>query len=63
MTLFWDVKFGNNIRKKTIEDMHNSVSLDIFLPFSIRLIFSPFKGLFVKRGIIVFHKVLLSVRF
>ena len=26
--------------------LHNSVSLEIFLPLSKRLIFSPFKGLF-----------------
>ena len=51
------------LEKKPLKISHNSVSLEIFLPFSIRLIFSPFKGLFVKRGIIVFQKVLLSVTF
>ena len=49
------------LEKKPLKISHNSVSLEIFLPFSIRLIFPPFKGLFVKRGIIVFQTVFLSV--
>ena len=48
---------------KPLKILHNSESLEIVLPFSIRLTFSPFKGLFVKKGIIVFQKVLLSVTF
>ena len=51
------------LEKKPLKILHNSISLEIFLPFSVRLIFSPFKGLFVKRGITVFQKVLLSVTF
>ena len=51
------------LEKKPLKISHNSPSLEIFLPFSIRLTFSIFKGLFVKRGIIVFQKVLLSVTF
>ena len=58
---FRDVKFGNNGKEKALKKLHNLVSLEIFLQFSVRLISSPFKGLFVKRSIIVFQKVLLSV--
>ena len=51
------------LKKEPLKISHNSVSLEMFLPFSVRLVFSPFKGLFVKRCIIVFQKVLLSVTF
>ena len=51
------------LEKKPLKMLHNSESLEIVLPFSVRLIFSPFKGLFVKKGVIVFQKVLLSVTF
>ena len=51
------------LQKKPLKKSHNSVSLEIFLPFSIRLTLSPFKGLFIKKGIILFQKVLLSVTF
>ena len=51
------------LEKKPLKILHNSQSLEIVLPFSIRSIFSPFKGLFVKKCIIVFQKVLLSVTF
>ena len=62
--LFRYVKFGNNIRKKTIEILHNSVALEIFLRFSIRLIFSPFQGFFMNRKLLFsVIKVLLSVTF
>ena len=40
------------LEKKALKIRHNSESLEIDLPFSIRLIFSPFRGLFVKKGII-----------
>ena len=63
LMLFRNVKFGNNVIEKSLKISHNSVSLEILLPFSIRLLFSPFKGLFVKRGIIVSQKVLLSITF
>ena len=52
-----------NIKKKPLKILYNSVSLENFLPFSIRFIFSHFKGLFVKGSIIVFQEVLLSVTF
>ena len=48
------------LEKTPLKILHNSVSLAIFLPFSIRLIL---KGLFVKKGVIIFQKVLLSVTF
>ena len=51
------------LEKKPLKILNSSVPLEIFLPFSIKLVFSPFKGLFVKRGIIVFQKVLLHVTF
>ena len=51
------------LEKKPLKILHNSASLEILLPFSIGLIFPPFKGLFVRRGVIVFRKVLLSVTF
>ena len=50
-------------KKKPLKILYNSVSLENFLPFSIRFIFSHFKGLFVKGSIIVFQEVLLSVTF
>ena len=51
------------LEKKTWKKLLNSVSFEIFLPFSMRLFFSPFKDHFVERGIIVFQNVLLFVTF
>ena len=51
------------LQKKPLAILLNSVSLETSLRFSIRSNFSPFKDLFVKRGIIVFQKILLSVIF
>ena len=63
MVIFRDLKFRNNIRKKKLKALHNSVSLEEFLPLSIMLIFSPFTSIFVKKGFIVFQKVASSVNF
>ena len=63
MIPFRDVEFGNNIREKPLKILDNSVLLEMLLSFSVRLIFSPFKGLIVKRGVIVFQNVLSSVTF
>ena len=51
------------LEKKTWKKLLNSVSFEIFLPFSMRSFFSPFKDHFVERGIIVFQNVLLFVTF
>ena len=44
------------LEKKPLKILHNLESLEMVLRFSIRLIFSPFTGIFLKKGIIVFQK-------
>ena len=47
--------------KYVLNTSHNSESFVIFLLPSLRMIFAPLDGLFVKRGTTVFQKALLSV--
>ena len=47
--------------KYVLNTSHNSELFVIFLLPSLRMIFAPLDGLFVKRATAVFQKVLLSV--
>ena len=47
--------------KYVLNTSDNSESFGIFSLLSLRMIFAPLNGLFVKRGTTVFQKVLLSV--
>ena len=47
--------------KDVLNTLYNSASFVIFLLPSLRMIFSPLDGLFVKKGTSVLHMVLLFV--
>lgn len=51
MTRLRDFKFGNNVIEKSFKILHLSVSLEMFLLFWIRLIFSTFKGLSCEKEV------------
>ena len=61
MILFKDVNSETILEKKPLKILHDSVSLEIFLPFSITSIFFTFSKIFLRKD--VFQKVLLSVTF